>query len=131
MLVDLLRCTGCDTCTLACKQENDLPEGNSWVRVQTIGGPYPDDPLGKYPELKIDWRPVFMVDCDFCEKRIEKGFAPFCVDNCYTDALIFGNLDDPQSEISLKMEDLEKQGRVILKDGGRITSHEHIYYAYY
>lgn len=38
--------------------------------------------------------------CDFCEHRTENGLEPACADNCPTDALIFGDLADPDSKIS-------------------------------
>ncbi len=38
--------------------------------------------------------------CDFCMERIDKGINPFCVEACPTDALLFGNLDDPEDKIS-------------------------------
>lgn len=35
MLVDLSRCIGCYSCTIACKQENRLPAEVKWVTVST------------------------------------------------------------------------------------------------
>lgn len=34
MLVDVSRCIGCKSCTVACKQENGLRSGNSWLKVR-------------------------------------------------------------------------------------------------
>ncbi|AET68994.1 Fe-S-cluster-containing hydrogenase subunit [Desulfosporosinus orientis DSM 765] len=34
MLVDVSRCIGCKSCTVACMQENGLQSGNSWLSVK-------------------------------------------------------------------------------------------------
>lgn len=42
--------------------------------------------------------------CDFCRKtNLKEGKLPACVLSCPTSALTFGNLDDPDSEISLML----------------------------
>ncbi|MFU2058533.1 cytochrome c nitrite reductase Fe-S protein [Avibacterium volantium] len=46
--------------------------------------------------------------CNFCrDTNLAKGKQPACVEACPTKALTFGNTNDPQSEISLKLK--EKQ----------------------
>jgi len=37
--------------------------------------------------------------CNFCVERVIKGKQPSCVEVCQENALIFGNLNDPNSEV--------------------------------
>jgi len=41
--------------------------------------------------------------CDFCQHRVSKGLEPSCVNACIGGARIFGDLNDPTSEISKKI----------------------------
>ncbi len=67
-----------------------------------------------YKAMQMDLDIGKPVKCDFCFERIEKGLNPFCVDICPTDAIIFGDLDDPESKVS-KMIKL-KRAIVLLPD---------------
>jgi Fe-S-cluster-containing dehydrogenase component len=76
LAIDLERCIGCHTCTIACKLENGIEKG-SWIKVQTIGGPHPDTPSGRHPELHMHFLPVLCMHCD----------QPPCVDACPLQAI--------------------------------------------
>ena len=130
ILVDLVRCTGCDACTLACQQEHALKPGSSYIRVETIGGPGVDEPLGKFPDLHLSWRPLFLKGCNLCSGRVSAGANPACMENCYTNALTYGDLSDPQSAVSLKIEELTQAGRVIHEAEPFLGTRENILYAY-
>ncbi len=78
--VDEKRCVGCELCVVAC------PYGARVMRQTGL----PDG-------------------CDLCLDRIEEGKDPYCVASCPTHALIFGDLDDPDSEISRRIR--EKNAR--------------------
>ncbi len=44
--------------------------------------------------------------CDFCyDLRVTKGLLPVCVQNCMGKAILFGDINDKQSEISAAMND--------------------------
>lgn len=79
MVVDLDRCTGCQACVVACKQENNVPFSTpqeaeygrdlAWLRVIAITE-------GEYPRVKIRYMPMLCQQCD----------APPCIRVCPTAA---------------------------------------------
>jgi tetrathionate reductase subunit B len=154
MLVDLRRCIGCHTCSVACKAEYNVPLGcyRTWVK---------EIEKGRYPYVRKAFLPIVcnhcknpicctvcpvratyqrpedglvMVDphrcigcrycmavcpygvrfinprvnvvekCDFCQKRIDQGLLPACVEACPTGTLVFGDIDNPSSEITRIVE---------------------------
>jgi phenylacetyl-CoA:acceptor oxidoreductase subunit 1 len=195
MVVDLDRCTGCQTCSVACKVEHALGPGLQRVSVvEKETGTYPNvqriyvprrcmncaDPacVGVCPSgatkkrddgvVTIDqdqcigcryclmacpfnartfhgeqqsyhaqpsnWEQrrypehtVGVVDkCDFCRARIDAGIAagltpgadtdatPMCVISCIAAALTFGDLDEPDSEVSRLIR--EREGVQLMPD---------------
>ena len=113
ILVNVNRCTGCWTCSMACKKAFDLPEDEYRVFVRTIGGGQIDIPGGKWPNLYMKWMPIFNRHCIECQGDASTGYVPSCVYNCTTQALTYGDPDDPESAFSQKREELrEKQFRL-------------------
>lgn len=65
MVIDTERCLACHTCSVACKQANNLPNNNWWNRVFTVGGDFMDTATGTYPSnLSLKQLPL---SCQHCE----------------------------------------------------------------
>jgi Fe-S-cluster-containing dehydrogenase component/formate-dependent nitrite reductase membrane component NrfD len=73
-IVDLLgdSCIGCRACMQACP----------------------------YDQLFIDPNTRTAEKCNFCANRVENSLLPSCVSVCPTECRIFGDLDDPSSQVS-------------------------------
>lgn len=147
MIHDENLCIGCQACSVACRNEHIVPDGNFRLQVRgMIKGEFPrlqtnferhscvmcdDAPCVEvcptHASFKIE-NGITMVDprtcvgCKYCilacpydarfvnpvNGNIEKctfcfetrgGETPACVSVCPTDALIFGDLNDPESDI--------------------------------
>lgn len=148
-VIDQNRCIGCHACTVACKDEHDVPVGvnRTWVKYIEKGH-FPatsrhfavlrcnhcDDapcieicptvalyrsPNGivdfdndrcigckscmqacPYDALYIDPDHNTAAKCNFCAHRVELGLQPACEVVCPTQAIMSGDLDDPESAIA-------------------------------
>ena len=76
LVIDLERCIGCHTCTIACKMEHGIEEG-SWMEVRTVGGAGMDTAGGEFPNLTMYYEPKPCMHCD----------EPPCIDACPPGAL--------------------------------------------
>lgn len=87
-MMDMHRCIGCRNCMAAC------PYGS---RSFNFYDPreYLDEVNPNYPTR----RKGVVEKCDFCYERIRHGEVPLCVE-ASGGAIIVGDLDDPESEIS-------------------------------
>lgn len=84
-VLDTWFCVGCGSCAIACKIENNVPDGVRWNRVMNAGGENPNTPSGVYPNLA---RGYYTLSCQHCEK-------PLCVASCPTGA----STKDPETGI--------------------------------
>ncbi len=67
MVIDLDKCVGCQACTIACKEENNVPHGSPqeqsrrreiyWNKVIAVSE-------GKYPTVRIEFIPMPCMHCD-------------------------------------------------------------------
>ena len=100
-------CIGCESCVTACPYDvrTLLPDDLGYVV---------DFPLGDYdaPQHKAKT----MSKCTYCENRIDRGEMPACMELCPGRARYWGDVDDPNSEISKFLEG--KQYERLLEDAG-------------
>jgi phenylacetyl-CoA:acceptor oxidoreductase subunit 1 len=101
--IDQNKCISCRACMVACPYH---------VRFQNPGGSYLAAEGHQKQERYAPRQPGIVEKCNFCKDRIEWGIAhgltpgvewdanPACVNACPVNARTFGNLDDPESEIS-------------------------------
>jgi molybdopterin-containing oxidoreductase family iron-sulfur binding subunit len=88
VMMDWHRCIGCRYCMAAC------PYGSrsfNWVDprpyIETLNPNFPTRTIG------------VVEKCTFCPERLVVGKLPACVEACPEKALIFGDVNDPKSEI--------------------------------
>jgi molybdopterin-containing oxidoreductase family iron-sulfur binding subunit len=90
VLVDRHICIGCRYCMMACPYK-----ARSFVH-EDVTGQHPDVPRGK----------GCVESCTLCVHRIDRDQKPACVEACAAagrNAIIFGDLNDPQSEIAKRI----------------------------
>ena len=165
MAIDTVRCVGCMDCVVACKTENQVPEGfnRDWLAYDVTGTfPSPQMEIRSERCNHCDAPPcvyccptgashvhdvggVVLVDadkcigckgciaacpygarfihpdgypdkCTFCIHRVEQGLDPACVAVCPTHCMHFGDLDDPNSDVSTLLA--SRNHHVLMPDAG-------------
>jgi len=88
VMMDWHRCIGCRYCVAAC------PYGS-----RSFNWRDPRPYISKIdPDFPTRTRGV-VEKCTFCDERLAKGHLPACVDACKEGALVFGDLEDPESNV--------------------------------
>jgi molybdopterin-containing oxidoreductase family iron-sulfur binding subunit len=89
VIVDQHRCIGCRYCMIACPYNAryfNYKEDEDWPNKDTVRSSH------GVPQ-----------SCNFCAHRLDRGLWPACVEACASAghrAIVVGNLNDPESEIS-------------------------------
>jgi molybdopterin-containing oxidoreductase family iron-sulfur binding subunit len=96
VLIDSQKCIGCQYCVWACPY--GVPQYN-----QASGT---------------------VEKCTFCAQRVDQGQQPFCVDACVYGARVFGDLNDPNSEVVRAIA--ERHGEPAMPEQGTKPS---VYYS--
>jgi tetrathionate reductase subunit B len=94
--IDPTRCIGCGNCLTACPYN---------ARYRDPGSRRADK-------------------CDFCENRLKRGEDPACVVTCPTKVRTFGDLNDPDSEVSR----LVKEEKLVRVNAPHVNTRPNIYY---
>jgi Fe-S-cluster-containing dehydrogenase component len=87
-------CIGCGACITSC----------------------PYDARFSHPDGYVD-------KCTFCLHRVKKGQQPACVSVCPTKCMYFGDLDDPNSEVSQVLK--KRKSKTLIPEAG---TKPHVYY---
>lgn len=107
--IDYDRCIGCRMCMAACpynarvfnwedpRRDGDFNWGDARVPVRTRG---------------------VMEKCTLCKERTDAGEEPMCVVCCPTHARVFGDLDDPNSELAQLRATKGKNMHILLEEKG-------------
>jgi len=89
--MDYHRCIGCRFCMAACpygSRSFNWRDPRPFINKETYNREFPTRMRG------------VVEKCNFCVERLGKGLQPACVEACgNTGALVFGDLNDPHSEI--------------------------------
>jgi Fe-S-cluster-containing dehydrogenase component len=117
VVIDGEKCVGCRACILACPYDvRTLWEGD--------GGYFKDGLTPFEEQAYVKHMAGSVLKCDFCASRIDEGLKPSCAEACLTKAIIFGDLDDPHSEVSLALA----EPRVRLRLREELGTRPSIYY---
>lgn len=85
------RCIGCRICMAACPYNARVFNWSEPVR----------DPDFNYGDADVPVRPKGVAEkCTLCKERTDRGEEPMCVAVCPARARVYGDLDDPESEVS-------------------------------
>ncbi len=75
-----------------------------------------------HPEFPTRTKGV-VEKCNFCVERLTRGLLPACVEACKEQAMIFGDVEDPQSRVREIV-----QSRFTMRRRPELGTHPQVYY---
>lgn len=88
IMMDWHRCIGCRYCMAACPYgSRSFNYKDPRQNLETLNSEFPSRMKG------------VVEKCTFCDERIAKGKMPACVEACCDKEIVFGDLNDPKSEL--------------------------------
>lgn len=96
VLIDTELCIGCGKCIDAC--------------------PYGVRSFNPFVKAGKDTSKQAADKCDFCKERVANGIDPSCVNTCQGRARIFGDLNDPTSEVAMLVKEHNLAKNVLLPE---------------
>ncbi len=102
VVVDYDICIGCRYCITACPYgARYFDFGDNYQEPMSEFERQPSPEYAEYRDRTNGGSPIGNVrKCTFCLHRLARGEPPACVQTCMPRARIFGDLNDPDSEIS-------------------------------
>ncbi|MFC1966672.1 4Fe-4S dicluster domain-containing protein [Chloroflexota bacterium] len=88
VLIERGKCNGCEACISTCP----------------------------YDALRLNAETNVVEKCTLCSNRVDQGLEPFCITCCEGQAMYFGDIADPTSEISKLI--VAKNAYILLPDAG-------------
>ncbi|MEF2670531.1 4Fe-4S dicluster domain-containing protein, partial [Adlercreutzia sp.] len=105
-------CIGCQSCVEACPYQAVGAGVRTYLEAEPeflVGFPVGNSEAPTHVKNTVE-------KCNLCYQRISEGDLPACVEGCPTLAMTFGDLNDPESDISKLIA--ERECEQLLVDAG-------------